>query len=202
LQVDLSLTHGAVQRPAPPSRFASTADPSPAESGGGREGVKLPQWPAPPRSPPRPLPSIPEQSLELRRRAIAPVHPSSCVAATVEVGRPQGLQHAGRRSAHGVRVQSASRGAQFAFCSVVLRGLRAEILLGLPTAYVTPVVGAGVDSSDCPGSLPSGSRGQKMPRPRRPDRRRKPATGPDESWPSSSQAPMTPVMTPAMSHCQ
>jgi len=53
------------------------------------------------------------------------------------------FQHGGRREddgGHGVRVQSASREAQFAFCSVVLRGspcfLRVKKPCGLPTSMV------------------------------------------------------------------
>ena len=42
-------------------------------------------------------PKMSGQLLESRRRAIGPVRPWSCAAATVEVGRPQGSQHGGSR---------------------------------------------------------------------------------------------------------
>jgi len=76
----------------------------------------------------------PGRSFELRRRAIGPVHPWSCVAATVEVGRPQGFQHGGRRKDDGEpRSKGSKHFARSAtFCLSValgglnLRDLRAE----------------------------------------------------------------------------
>jgi hypothetical protein len=90
------------------------------------------------------------QSLELRRLAIRPVHPWSCVAATVELGRPQGFQHGGRRTP---RSKGSKRFARSAIC-ILLRGppcfLRAEILPGLRKAHVSRWSEATADSSDCP----------------------------------------------------
>ncbi len=75
-------------------------------------------------------------SLELRLNCPGvrsePVRPWSCVAATVEVGHPQGLQHEGSREdveGRGVRVQNASREAQFAVCSVAVDVLPASSVL-------------------------------------------------------------------------
>ena len=98
----------------------------------------------------------PGQSLELPRRAIGPGHPWSCVAATVEVGRPQCSQHEGSREdveRYGVRVESASREAQFPFYSVALDVLPASFvlrsLLACGRHMFPPLSEATADSSDC-----------------------------------------------------
>jgi hypothetical protein len=84
------------------------------------------------------------QSLELRGRAIGPVHLWPCVAGTVEVGPQQGFQHGGRREDDGEprsRKQIALRATRFDPHSVALTRpppcfLRVEILPALRTAHV------------------------------------------------------------------